>query len=179
MTPQTQQLTAQQYLDQTRAGLAGAIHGLSPEQWNFKPAPDRWSVAENVEHLAIIENYFVATVGPQLVDAPSAAPAGDAENRDAEILARVPDRSTKYQGPPEIHPTGRWSPQETLERYLASRRQTAEFLNSGLDLRAHSAPHRVLGVLDGYQWVLTIAAHTDRHIQQIEEVKAHPDFPAN
>jgi len=39
------------YLEKTRAELVNATKGLSTEQWNFKPAADRWSVAEIAEHL--------------------------------------------------------------------------------------------------------------------------------
>jgi hypothetical protein len=32
--------------------------------------------------------------------------------------------------------------------------------------------------MDGYQWVLAAAAHTERHTKQILEVKADAKFPA-
>ena len=36
-------------------------------------------------------------------------------------------------------------------------------------LRDRFAPHPFAGMIDGYQWVLFLAAHTDRHAAQIEE----------
>jgi hypothetical protein len=30
---------------------------------------------------------------------------------------------------------------------------------------------------DGYEWLLFIAAHSRRHTEQLEEVKADPNFP--
>ncbi len=41
-----------QYLESTRRGVVNATEGLSAAQWNFKAAPDRWSVAECMEHIA-------------------------------------------------------------------------------------------------------------------------------
>src|SRR5277367_4115906 len=41
---------AMKYLQSTEQGVIDATKGLSPAQWNFKPAPDRWSVAEVTEH---------------------------------------------------------------------------------------------------------------------------------
>jgi hypothetical protein len=35
------------------------------------------------------------------------------------------------------------------------------------------------GTRDAYQVVLMIGAHSNRHTQQIEEVKSNPDFPKN
>ena len=31
--------------------------------------------------------------------------------------------------------------------------------------------------LDGYEWVLFVAGHSERHTKQINEVKADPNFP--
>jgi hypothetical protein len=31
--------------------------------------------------------------------------------------------------------------------------------------------------MDAYQWLLLLAAHTERHTAQIEEIKADPKFP--
>jgi hypothetical protein len=64
-----------------------------------------------------------------------------------------------------------------LEHFLANRDQTISFLKSSSDLREHRVDHPVLGSLDGYEWLLTIAAHSDRHTKQILEIKADPNFP--
>ena len=45
------------------------------------------------------------------------------------------------------------------------------------DFRDHLGPHPVFGALDGYQWILLLSAHSERHTKQIEEVKADPGFP--
>jgi len=64
-----------------------------------------------------------------------------------------------------------------LQKFLDVRAKTIAFLESSADLRGHLISHPVLGPMDGYQWVLTIAAHTERHTKQIAEVKADPHFP--
>jgi DinB superfamily len=45
-----------QYLRQTKDSVAAAVKGLSDAQLNFKPAPDRWPVAETLEHIAVSED---------------------------------------------------------------------------------------------------------------------------
>ena len=45
------------YLAQTRDGIVAATKGLSEAQLKFKPAPDRWSVAETLEHIALAEGF--------------------------------------------------------------------------------------------------------------------------
>ena len=39
-------------------------------------------------------------------------------------------------------------------------------------LRDRFAPHPFAGMIDGYQWILFLAAHTDRHAAQIEEIRS-------
>jgi hypothetical protein len=34
-----------------------------------------------------------------------------------------------------------------------------------------------VGKMDGYEFILFIAAHSERHVKQIDEVKADPNFP--
>src|SRR5260370_38019453 len=47
---------ALQYLESTKKGVLDATNGLSDAQWNFKAAPDSWSVAEEMEHLSAAED---------------------------------------------------------------------------------------------------------------------------
>ena len=42
-----------QHLEQTRQAFLQSISGLSDAQWTFKAGPDRWSIAEVAEHIAI------------------------------------------------------------------------------------------------------------------------------
>jgi hypothetical protein len=167
------------YLADTRNGVVEATKGLSEAQWKFKPAPDRWSIAEVVEHLVLVENFLLENVRPQLAKSSAIAPDRDPKQVDAMILARMPDRSTKYQAPPPIVPTGRWTPQVALDRFLADRQQTIAFLKSDADLRGPVVNHPAFGAMDGYEWILAIAGHSERHTKQILEVKADSNFPAN
>jgi hypothetical protein len=50
MHPRTRELL--EYLDAQRAVLRDAFDAVPPELQNTAPAPDRWSAAANVEHLA-------------------------------------------------------------------------------------------------------------------------------
>jgi len=173
----TERKQAQRYLSETRKGVEDATKGFTEAQWKFKPAPDRWSVAEVVEHLALIEDVVRDILG-KLPQAPAPAPDRNVKEVDAMVLAKVPDRTTKFQAPEIAQPTGRWTPAGALEHFTASRAQTTALLESMPGLRAHILNHPVFGPLDGYQWIIAVAAHTERHTKQILEVKADPNFPA-
>ena len=168
-----------QYLEQTRDGVVEATKGLSDAQMKFKPAPDRWSVAETLEHIALAEDFLMQNVTEKIMKAPAGAADRDTAKIDAMVLAMIPDRSHKAQAPPELVPTGRWSPSETLNHFLKSRARTITFMKSTPNLREHVADSPIGQPLDAYEWLLFIAAHSERHTKQINEVKADPNFPKN
>jgi hypothetical protein len=168
------------YMESTRAGVVKSTEGLSAAQWNFKPGPDRWSVAEVTEHIAAAEDYLFGLVTTQVMKAPARPTPEDVKALDDMILKAIPDRSQKAQAPPELVPTNRFgSPDASLKHFLESRARTEAFLKSTPDLRAHAIDSPLGKKLDGYEWLLFIAAHSERHTKQIEEVKADPNFPKN
>ena len=165
------------YLEQTRDAVVAATSGLSESQMKFKAAPDRWSVAETLEHIALAEDFLVQNVTDKIMKSPAGAADRDTAKADAMVLAMIPDRSHKAQAPPPLVPTGRWSPAETLAHFQKSRAQTLALLQSTPDLREHVADSPLGQPLDAYEWLLFVAAHSDRHTKQILEVKADPNFP--
>ena len=166
-----------QYLEQTRDGVVAATKGLSDAQWNFKTAPDRWSVAETLEHITLAEDFLLANVKNNVMKAPAGAADRDTAKTDAFVLAAIPDRSHKAQAPPEFVPKGRWTPAETLNHFLKSRAETIAFLQSTPDLRQHVVDTPFGQKFDAYEWLLFISAHSERHTKQIVEVKSAPNFP--
>jgi hypothetical protein len=166
------------YLEQTRDAVVASVSGLSDAQMNFKPGPDRWSIAECLEHIALAEDFLFMNVQQNVMKAGPGAPDRDTMKIDAAVLSMVPDRSHKAQAPPQLVPTGRWTADEALKHFLASRETTIEFMKTEPGMRAHAVEMPPLGQqLDGYEWLLFIAAHSQRHTEQILEVKADPNFP--
>ena len=177
-TTQADKDKALAYLESTKKGVLDATKGLSEAQWNFKPAPDKWSVAECVEHIAAAEDLIRGMDVEKVMKAP-AAPGRDTAKIDASIMAMIPDRSQKAQAPDELKPTNRFgSPEGSLKHFVESRATTENFLKDTPDLRAHAVDSPMGGPkVDAYEWVLFVAAHSQRHTKQIEEVKADPNFP--
>src|ERR1700730_2212461 len=172
---------ALQYVESTKKGVLDATKGLSEAQWNFKPAPDRWSVAQGMQHLAAAEDMIRGLAQDQVMKTP-AIPVRDAEETkkaDEAVLAMVPDRSHKAQAPEPLQPTNRFgSPAAAQKHFVESRATTEEYLKGAPGLRTHLGDSP-LGKLDGYEYVLLIAAHSERHTKQMLEVKADPNFPKN
>src|SRR5580700_11093704 len=179
LTPEERE-SALKNFQTTRDNFLKSIAGLSQKQWTFKPAPDRWSVAEVAEHIAVSESSLSGLVEKQIMMSPAAPEKREqVKGKDELILQRVPDRSHKAQAPEFLRPTGRWATEADLTKaFEESRRVTMDYVRTtDDDLRDHFFDHPVFGTLDGYQWLLLLSAHSERHTAQIEEVKADSNFP--
>ena len=132
---------------------------------------------EVAEHIAAAEDFLYGRAEEDMKS--PARPAGeDVKAIDDFILAGVPDRSHKAQAPEPLKPTNRFgSPEGSLKHFAESRAKTEAFINDGKGLRDHAAPGPMDKKFDPYQWVLFLAAHSERHTKQILEVKADPNFP--
>jgi hypothetical protein len=171
---------AVKYLEKTRDDVLAATKGLSEAQWKFKPATNRWSVAEATEHIAAAEDFLMGLTVEKVMKAPARTSAADVLAIDEFVLKTIPDRSRKVQAPEPLQPNNRFgSPKDSLKHFQESRAKTIEFLKETKDLRQHAMDHPIGKQLDGYQWMLFIAAHSERHTKQIHEVKADPNFPKN
>lgn len=166
------------YLEKTRAGVLAATKGLSEAQWKFKAAPERWSVAETLEHIASTEDMLMGLVKDQVMKAPPRPAGEDVKAIDDFVLTVIPDRTQKAKAPEPLVPNNRYgSPDDARKHFEASRAATVAFLKATPGLRDHAIDSPLGKKLDGYQWLLFIAAHSERHTKQIEEVKADAGFP--
>lgn len=167
-------------LEQSRQSFLASVKGLSDAQLRFKPGPDRWSVAEVAEHIALSEQRIYGMITEKLMTTPTPPELLAQVQHDDDKLRRVvTDRSSRIQAPEMLKPTGQFPTIEAATATFEKSRDkaVAYVQNTQDDLHGHAAPHPVLKALDGYQWVLLMAAHTARHTAQIEEVKADPKFP--
>src|SRR6266568_9498678 len=120
-TTQADKDKALAYLESTKKGVLDATKGLSEAQWNFKAAPDKWSVAQCTEHIAAAEDFVRGMIVEKVMKAPP-APDRDIAKLDAGVMAMIPDRSTKAQAPEPLVPTNRFgSPEGSLKHFVESR----------------------------------------------------------
>jgi len=169
------------HLKRTEKALKEETKGLTPAQWDFKSAPDRWSVRECLEHITVSEDFLFGLITDRVMKT-SATPekydAARAREADAQIQKVIADRSQKFQAPEPVRPTGRWaSTDEMWEHFVESRQRTIAFAGSDPGLRLHFMDGPGGAGMDGYQWILFLSTHSSRHTAQIREVKADPNFP--
>ncbi len=176
----------QTYMEETGRAVLDVTNGLSPAQWNFQETPERWSIAGIVEHMVVIQEIVLGPVRAGLAGAPAGTEERNYKEVEDVIYQKFPVRAMQIQAPDPARPTGRWTPETTLERMKTNFAALKEYVATTPDIRLRTieaAPLKTitggaLDRMDGYQWVLACAAHTKRHTGQIEQVKADPKYPA-
>jgi DinB superfamily len=165
-------------LELTKKGFIDSLTGLSPEQWRFKAAPDRWSVAECAEHLVLAED-FIFQGSQGLLKTPAVPrPEKSNEQTDKMIVAMVADRSHKVSAPEPLVPKGHIeTPADAIRAFTEKRDRNIAYVKTTKDdLRVHTGKTPA-GDMDAYQLLLLMSAHSARHTAQIKEVQASPDYP--
>ena len=162
-------------LDRSRAALGAAVESIAPPLRQQRPDPDRWSAAEVLEHLSMVERIFTG----RIADAVAAARAGGLAEETADrspladtIETRMADRVNRRNAPDVARPTGTldaaaaWAAVEGGHQRLRALVGDAD----GLALGEVTIEHPFFGALSVYQFVELMAAHEARHTEQINEI---------
>jgi hypothetical protein len=162
--------------------LRAEVEGLSEEQQHFRPVADRWTIAEIVEHVAIVQE-GMGKIASKLVREAEAAGALAKPDGTIGLVATdfIPDRESRRLNAPEnVRPHGDASIGDSLGKLEKDyqRLQDMRPRIETVDLGAVTFPHPAFGALTGYQWLALLGAHEGRHIQQIKEIKASDGYPA-
>ncbi|HEY0778513.1 MAG TPA: DinB family protein [Gemmatirosa sp.] len=162
------------FLDERRAELRAAVDAVPPALRRRRPAPDCWSTAEVLEHLATLEGAVARLVAGGVEDARA---SGVAETEVSSVRPRLDadamrDRSRGIQAPDRLLPRGEL---DDAAAWAAVERARATLLaalagGDGLALGAVTRPHPLFGPLDLYQWVLAVGGHEARHAGQIRDI---------
>lgn len=168
-------------LNTSETRLLELVSGLTDEQWRFREAPERWSIAEIVEHLVLQEAFVRGTVRQMLAGEAASEEQRAAVRAKEPLVAGLARRRAEQRLKSRAvnTPTGQRSDFDALvDELRRERAQTIAFAEETLvDLRGHFFAHVAFGDLDGYQWLMLLATHMDRHALQIEQVKADMNWP--
>ena len=173
MTPgERQRLVA--HLEMTEAWLESEVNGLSEAQLKFQMTPQSWSVEEVVMHLAIAEPQYWNDFKTSL--AKPANPEFKPQSTDAGMLWYGIDRTQRTTTGDARVPRGQFP---TMQASLASfKKLRVEMMTTAKETQDDLRGRQYLSASqDLYQWFLMISTHSQRHILQIREVKAHKNFP--
>jgi hypothetical protein len=162
------------YVDQEHADLEGTVQKVPPPLLAESPGPERWSVAQVLEHLVLTERQVARLLTRLFSDA--VAKHLPAESDTRPILAaidtrRITDRSIRSVAIDSLRPPGTLTAGESLKELATARvaLEEAASIGSGLALAQVVYPHQTLGPLNGYEWIAFVGGHMARHHEQIRE----------
>lgn len=160
---------------------------LSEAQLNWRPAPEQWSIAQCLEHLAKATNEFDKYFRPALEQArrkpaTSTAPAYKPTLLGAWLANAVdPATSRKLRAPKVFRPAAASNIPQSLDLFLDAHIKFIDFVKqcAGIDynksrLRSPVTPLIRYSLADAF--VIT-ALHGERHLAQARRVREIPEFP--
>lgn len=172
MHPRTNEIL--DYLDSSDRSLDDAVAAVPVSSRDRRPAPDRWSTAEVLEHLSIVERSVSELVRREL-DAARARGLGYDESTDPVVpktpITKLLNREVKIVAGERSQPKAGLAWQAAREALAMARAGTRELViaSDGLALGELVMPHPALGPLNGHQWLVFLGAHEQRHAAQIRE----------
>lgn len=173
--------SAAKFLKETERGVLESVEGLSEAQLKFKSAPDKWSVEDCLKHIAVTEGALWQMAEGALKQAANPEKRVDIKMSDDDVRNKVEDRSTKVKTftPFEPQNTTYKTAAEAIAAFKEKRAKLIDYIKHTDEALRNHVVALPFGSLDAYQMVLFVGAHSNRHMQQINEVKADPNFPKN
>lgn len=159
------------YIDAQAELLRDAFDSIPEERRGIRPAPDRWSAAESVHHVTIVERRLTMRLAGMIEQARALPPETDETSlfpmaRAALVEVRAARfRTSDASEPRDTNSTTVWREFEEARRQLKDVIATGD----GLDLGEVSAPHPALGAFTAYEWIAFAGSHAARHADQIRE----------
>src|SRR5690348_9557996 len=172
MHPRISELLA--YVDRQMAILKDAYESVPPDQRNARTNPRRWSPAEVVHHVAMVERRLAQRLASMVEQARAFPPETQTTSAlSTRATANVLDRTARFvtseaTEPRDTDPTRVWDELMDAHREVVSVIQSGD----GLALGSVAAAHPRLGEFNGYEWIAFIGSHAARHADQIREMSA-------
>jgi uncharacterized damage-inducible protein DinB len=161
-----------EHLQQSRAALRAAVDAVPAALREKEPAPDRWSIAQVLEHLLQVESGITVMLnrGLRQLQREGLKPASD----DSPVLPtidrdRLLDREKKLTAPESAQPKKQLTCDQALQALADSRGGLEEALRAGdgCDVDGVHWAHPFLGDLRFHQWVAFVGFHEQRHADQV------------
>lgn len=163
------------------------VGGLSRAQLNFRPAPKAWSVGQCLDHLVVSMRVYLGPLERSLEKAAAhGREGGEPYGRGTWIGRFLVDALRKpgkrYPAPPSFRPREvELDPEEVRASFEAEIRRFQRALDSsaGLPLGDIVMPwpaFRLLKIAVSQAFELQ-ALHLERHLDQAERVREHPELP--
>lgn len=168
LTPQRQQILRR--LEASLKVLEKSLAGLAEKDWEKRPTPERWSVGEIVHHLILVEVQRLQWLKDLLAGRRESAPP---RVEAIPEIASYRRKEQRVQAKEDMQPTSGIQPKVLLAGFRRGRAETRAFA-SEVDLAKLQEVWlmtKSFGALNGAEYLEFLAAHTERHADQIQNAR--------
>lgn len=157
-----------------RAKLKTSIENLTPEQSSRLPEGEKWSIAQIVEHIVLVEDGMIRICRKLLREADAAGKHSDGTVKISDVFLKKAMEMTqvKVEAPDIVKPVARKSISESLDMMETNRNRLNELrpLFESLDGSEFKFPHPFLGEISAHEWLVLKGGHEARHLRQIKRL---------
>lgn len=158
-----------------RAGRELEAWLAAPEPlWSSRPEPQAWSVAEVLEHVALMQHFVLLLVEKLAARGLARAARGGVppqEPASSGALDALASRDFRWERPEHMAPLGRTTREELRERLREQTRRALAVLertSRGEGALADARMGAIDARLDAYGFLHLMALHAERHLAQLE-----------
>lgn len=158
-------------LAKSQGGFLRTADSVASEDWKTRPSDGRWSAAELVAHLMMVERAVIGKADRVAQKTPKRV---SLLRRIHLPVALVESRLIRRKSPVSVDPEMLLDKEQMLAELREVRGRTLAFLEEtrGRYLGEYRWQHPALGSLNVYQWIEFLAAHEIRHTKQMREIAA-------
>jgi hypothetical protein len=156
-------------LTSSQQRLLQSADAVPAHHWKTRPQRDKWSAAELVAHLILVERSVVGTADRIAQKTPKRFSFFQRLHLPIRI---VEARVIRQKAPPAVTPEALEEKETMLASLREMRERTLAFLEEtkSRNLAQYRWRHPFLGSFDMYEWFQFVAAHQARHEKQMREI---------
>jgi len=160
--------------EKVRSRLKSLLSTLTDDQISAHPEGEKWTVADIVEHIAMVDEGMVKICSKLLKKAEEAGSVSDGSVKISDEFLRkgVEISAIKLEAPSFVHPSGQKTIAESLARLDETTDRFAEIrpLFESVGVAKFKFPHPFFGDITAHEWLALKGGHEMRHIKQIQNV---------
>lgn len=160
--------------DRIRQRLSETVGGLSDEHASPAIEGEKWTIAQIVEHVSIVESGIIRICAKLLrkAEAEGNSSDGSVKISDAFVGRSGEIATMKLEAPEIVHPSGEKTIAESLAKMEENRLAFEELMPAfeAFDSSENKFPHPFFGDLSAAEWLVLSGGHKARHIKQIRRI---------
>jgi hypothetical protein len=157
-----------------RERLKGLIAAIPPEKTSVLPDGEKWTIAQILEHISVVDESTAKICAKLLKKAQEAGQTSDGRVviSDNFLQRGVEIATMKVEAPSFVQPSGEKSIAESLSKLDETAERISEMrpLFESVNGTEFKFPHPFFGEITAQEWLALKGGHEMRHLKQIERL---------